>query len=273
MDISQIKVVVSDMDGTLLSDSKTVLESSILAIKKIKEKGLLFGLCTGRDANNMADVLIEKWNIKEYVDFIIGCGGAQFYNLKTKEYKKTDFLNGNAIKDIINHYQDLDVNFGIPDDGYLYFPKENRHSINLSKYDHMTAKYFDIDNYLVEPKSKVMIVCDKEYMPIVVDRSKSFKSEYEVGKPLITGPILFEYMHPNVSKTNGLKIALKDFNLTLDNVLAFGDADNDYDMILNAKIGVAMINGSDKTKSVAQYITEQDNNNDGIYNFITKYLK
>ncbi|CRH79863.1 Cof-like hydrolase [Chlamydia trachomatis] len=44
-------------------------------------------------------------------------------------------------------------------------------------------------------------------------------------------------------------------------------------MILNSKIGVAMINGSDKTKSVAQYITEQDNNNDGIYNFIVKYFK
>ncbi|WP_267872561.1 HAD family hydrolase [Malacoplasma penetrans] len=88
MDISQIKVVVSDMDGALLDDSKNVLESSILAIKKIKEKGLLFGLCTGRDANNMANVLIDKWKIKEYVDFIIGCGGAQFYNLKTNECKK-----------------------------------------------------------------------------------------------------------------------------------------------------------------------------------------
>lgn len=114
----------------------------------------------------------------------------------------------------------------------------------------MIAKYFDVDVYLIEFKFKVMIVCDKEYMLIVINRSKSFKSKYEVGIFLVIGLILFEYMYFNVSKINGLKIALKDFNLILDNVLVFGDVDNDYDMILNLKIGVVMINGSDKIKFV-----------------------
>ena len=52
----------------------------------------------------------------------------------------------------------------------------------------------------------------------------------------------------------------------------FGDADNDYDMVKNAAMGVVMANGSEKTKSAANYITE-DNNHDGVGNFISKILE
>lgn len=53
--------------------------------------------------------------------------------------------------------------------------------------------------------------------------------------------------------------------------MIFGDADNDYDMTLNVGIGVVMENGSDKTKSVADYITG-DYDHDGIRNYIEKFI-
>ena len=62
-----------------------------------------------------------------------------------------------------------------------------------------------------------------------------------------------------------------DNNMTIKDILTFGDADNDYDMTLNAGIGVVMANGSEKTKSVADYITD-DNDHDGIGNYIEKYV-
>ena len=49
------------------------------------------------------------------------------------------------------------------------------------------------------------------------------------------------------------------------------NADNDYDMTLHAGVGVVMANGSDKTKSVADYITD-DNDHDGIGKFIEKHI-
>lgn len=57
----------------------------------------------------------------------------------------------------------------------------------------------------------------------------------------------------------------------MENLCSFGDADNDYEMTLHAGVGVVMANGSEKTKSVADYITD-DNDHDGIGNFIEKYL-
>ena len=79
-------------------------------------------------------------------------------------------------------------------------------------------------------------------------------------------------MDSRVTKTNGLIEALKMHDLSLDELCVFGDADNDYDMVKNAAMGVVMANGSEKTKSAANYITE-DNNHDGVGNFISKILE
>lgn len=72
-------------------------------------------------------------------------------------------------------------------------------------------------------------------------------------------------------KTAGLIEILKLHHTDLKEIVTFGDADNDYDMTLNAGVGVVMANGSDKTKSVADYITD-DNDYDGIGNYIEKFI-
>ena len=78
-------------------------------------------------------------------------------------------------------------------------------------------------------------------------------------------------MDPRISKTFGLEQILELHGFTMENLCTFGDADNDYDMTENAGIGVVMANGSEKTKSVADFITD-DNNNDGIAKFLKKYI-
>ena len=78
-------------------------------------------------------------------------------------------------------------------------------------------------------------------------------------------------MDPRVSKTAGLIEILKLHHIDLKEIVTFGDADNVYDMTLHAGVGVVMANGSDKTKSLADYITD-DVNEDGLYNAF-KYLK
>lgn len=55
-------------------------------------------------------------------------------------------------------------------------------------------------------------------------------------------------MDSRVTKTNGLIEALKMHDLSLDELCVFGDADNDYDMVKNAAMGVVMANGSEKRR-------------------------
>ena len=104
-------------------------------------------------------------------------------------------------------------------------------------------------------------------MKDVVERSKTFKNDQYKSASLITASTLFEYMDPRVSKTLGLKQVMEMHNIDMKELCTFGDAD----MTLNAGVGVVMANGSEKTKSVADYITN-DNNHDGIAQFIYKYI-
>ena len=74
-----------------------------------------------------------------------------------------------------------------------------------------------------------------------------------------------------VTKGDAITELIEKLGIDKKDTYAFGDADNDYDMTLNAGIGVVMANGSEKTKSVADYITD-DNDHDGIGNYIEKYI-
>ena len=108
-------------------------------------------------------------------------------------------------------------------------------------------------------------------MDKIIERSKTFHSDEFKSSSLKTASVLYEYMDPRVSKTAGLIEILKLHHIDIKEIVTFGDADNDYDMTLNAGVGVIMANGSEKTKRVADYITD-DNDHDGIGNYIEKFI-
>lgn len=270
LDGKDIKAVMCDVDGTLLTNSGCVSPDTIEAIKELREKGILFGLCTGRDVQSVRDQ--EKdWGIEGLVDAIVGSGGSEVYDAPMNVDKANFPLEGRFIKDIIAHYEDLDVNFAIPYQGLLFAPKDDDLIKMLSKADGIPYRVVDFDEFLEEPKPKVMLVFEPEYMDTVLERSKTFHNEHYKSAGLITASVLYEYMDPRVSKTLGLQEIMELHGWTMDNLCTFGDADNDHDMTMNAGVGVVMGNGSDLTKSVADYITD-DNEHDGIATFIHQYL-
>ncbi|MBO6047643.1 MAG: Cof-type HAD-IIB family hydrolase [Erysipelotrichaceae bacterium] len=265
-----IKAIMCDVDGTLLNRQGIVTPKTVEAIKKAREMGILFGLSTGRDVNSVK-TLLKIWGIDGLVDVIVGTGGAEIYDYVLNIDQQSFPLEGELIHEIIKHFEDMDVNFAIPWEGILYAPKDDEHIAYLAKADRVPYKVADFNEFLKTPKPKVMIVCHKEDMPLVVERAKTFSNDKYKSSSLITGSILYEYMDPRVSKTYGLKQVMDMHGFSMDELCTFGDADNDYDMTLNAGVGVVMANGSDLTKSVADYITD-DNNHDGIAQFINQYI-
>lgn len=268
--VMEIKAVMCDIDGTLLTDEGIVSSKTKEAIKQLKEKGILFGLCTGRDVHSVK-TLLSYWQIDTLVDVIVGTGGAEICDFSKGIEKASYPLKGTLISEIIRHFEDMEVNFAIPEQGILYAPKDDEHIRLLSKFDHVPYQVIDFDEFLKEERAKVMIVCAPETMDAVIERAKTFKSTQYKSASLKTASVLYEYMDPRISKSAGLKKVMELHNLDMKQLCVFGDADNDYDMIVNAGVGVVMANGSEKCKGVSDYITA-DNNHDGIATFIEKNL-
>ena len=71
------------------------------------------------------------------------------------DFDKASFpLDGALIKEIIAHYEDLNVNFAIPYDGLLFAPKDDDLIKMLSKADGIDYRVVDFDEFLAEPKPK-----------------------------------------------------------------------------------------------------------------------
>lgn len=257
-----IKAVMCDVDGTLLNSQGVVSPRTIEAIKKIREKGILFGLCTGRDTHSVK-TLLEHWGVAGLTDAIIGNGGSEIYDESLQVEKSSFPLDGDLIKEIVAHYEDMDVNFAIPYEGVLVAPKEDELIRFLAEVDKVPYRIADYQEFLKEPMAKIMIVCEEDYMKNVIERSKSFHNDHYKCASLVTASVLYEYMDPRVSKANGLKELMALHGWGMENLCTFGDEDNDYDMTAAAGIGVVMANGSKKTKSVADHITA-DLDHDGI---------
>lgn len=266
----EVKAIMCDIDGTLLSSDGIVTKKTVEMIKKAREKGILFGLSTGRDVNSIQK-LLDVWGIDGLVDMIVGTGGAEIYDYKLDIAKAQYPLEGELIKEIVKHFEDMDCNFAIPEDGIFYSPKDDEHIQMLSKGDKVPYEVVNYDEYLTSPKAKLIIVCREEDMDKIIERAGTFHNEKYKASSLKTASVLYEYMDPRISKTAGLKEILKLHDIDIKDIVTFGDADNDYDMTLNAGVGVVMANGSEKTKSVADYITD-DNDHDGIGNYIEKFI-
>ena len=267
-----IKAVFVDVDGTLLTCAQTDDPRTIESIKKIREKGILFGLATGRDATSCEKLIETHWNLSGLVDLIVGTSGAALMDNIHHTYQSSYPLSGELITSIMDHFKDLPVNFCIPDSGVLVGPKDDALLRGLAKADNVSYRVEDYTTYLSgKDHSKLIIICNPEDMEKIIERGSTFHNDAFRSQGLKTCAILYEYMDSRVSKTSGIEQILKPFGLTMDNVMVFGDEDNDIDMLTNAAIGIVMANGSTNAKNAADEITDSNDDN-GIANALHRHF-
>ena len=107
----------------------------------------------------------------------MGTGGAEIYDYVMNVEKSSYPLAGALIQDIIKHFEDMDVNFAIPYEGILFAPRDDRHIQMLATADKVPYQVVDFQEFLKEPKPKLIIICDPEYMDKVIERSETFSND------------------------------------------------------------------------------------------------
>ncbi len=265
-----VKAIMCDVDGTLLTSEHAASPRTVEALRRAQQQGILVGLCTGRDVIG-TEKMLEEWGLAGVVDAIVGSGGAEVRDYPADVFELNHPLPGDAIKEVMSHFADMPVSFVIPYHGVLYTPAEDWRVQRLSRVDGLPFEVVDFDEFLTEPRPKLMLACAPEDMDAVVARAQTFSSDRYRSASLITSARLYEYMDPRVTKTFGLEKLMALHGWTLDDLLVFGDADNDCDMVTNAGVGVAMGNGSEKTRGAADYVTD-DNDHDGIAVFLEEHV-
>lgn len=259
--MKQIRVIVMDMDGTLLTSDKIVTEYTKKILRKMKEKGYRIGIASGRPLIGIMRT-VEALGIDDIIQFMVASNGAQMYDIeKEKEY---DFyqLEPEIIHEIIDLYSPFDLNPYVYQGASCYAYKNDSIIQRAAKNNHLDIQLCDMKKEITKPQSKLVLSTPPEKMADVEafyechksDRYRAFKSQAD----------MFEFVHPKLSKVYGIESYCKEYGYTLDEVISFGDTTNDLEMVRECGVGVCMCNGTDDVKKAADIITEKSNDEDGV---------
>ena len=251
------KIVVLDLDGTLLRNDKTVSDETIKTLLKFKEKnnGILFATARPpRDAYKYVPNVLRD-------NPIICYNGACIIDQEKNILYRKEICREDALKilKIAKEFGFSNICFEINDALYSTFD-------TIDFFGNVSNKIVDLEKIEFDFVYKV-IICSKK--PIDIEFVKTISN---ICRGIITdNGTLCQIMNKEVTKWSGISAIIKKYNILEKDVIAFGDDYNDYDMIKNAGTGVAMENAEDCIKEIADVITDS-NLNEGVSNYIKKEL-
>lgn len=261
-----IKLIALDMDGTLLNRQKLVPEQNSTAIKKAMEQGIYVTISTGRMP---ASASYFAKNLKMNCP-VISCNGGVVKSLDTNESIFEAHFPVATIRELIEYAyaKKWYIRWYIGDTIYVPY-------VDMDMFPaYKTTKGLNIvgvgDNY--EPYLEnvtQLVVCDLEgnIQKIYDEISTVFAGK--IGLQQNTGYTM-DITPYGITKAVGLEKLAEYLGIKQEEIMACGDGDNDLTMIEYAGLGVAMENGIDEVKEIAQFITK-DCDEAGIAHAIEKF--
>lgn len=250
-DISKV-LLITDLDGTLLPESKIISETDLNAINDFRAKGGLFTVATGRTIQSMQNYFdILKLEIPAIL-----YNGAMIYDTNSKKVLYSQNLDISAketVRLILDKFPFVACEI-LKADG-VYIVRNNEYEQNHTEVCKVSPVYCNLDDMECEGWLKVLFAMNPEKS----DEVWNFVSILENSKDFIRSSSTFIELLPcNISKGSALK---KYKEITgLDNsykIVATGDYNNDVEMIKYADIGIAPSNACDEVKQFSDFISEK----------------
>ena len=269
----EVKAVFFDIDGTLVNDSKSVLKSTKEAIKIVKDQGVLVGVATGRGPFFVKE-LMEDLDL----DFAVTYNGQYIFNKDRVLFASP--IDKGSLRQIISYAkanqkeiamgtrQDVVgsriMSFGLSPLSQLvsrFVPKFLTRTISNS-FNRMVSKAVpqkeeDLLNLINQPIYQVLMLMTPE-------ESEQAATTLNHLKFTRSNPFAADIINQGNSKLEGIRRVGKEYGFDLNQVMAFGDSDNDLEMLAGVGMSVAMGNGSSSVKEVAKHITTS-NQEGGIH--------
>ncbi len=273
----RIQLIASDLDGTLLTDKKELTKRTREALEKAIARGVHFVPCTGRSY-----VAIPE-EIKTFpgVEYVICTNGGVIYSVSQNKRIYQRLLEPASVEAALAIPRSEEMVMEAFIDGVPY--SEARYVENPGAFgaDEARIQYVkktrqgveDMERFIRENKTRLDGMLFLSMKPEV---RQAFRKELEERVPNIyitsSYPHLLEVGHKDGGKGKTLEYLLKHLQINRENAMAFGDGDNDWEMLLAVDYGIAMKNGTDCCKEAAFYVTET-NENEGVAKAMERFME
>jgi len=272
--LKNIKIVVSDLDGTLLKNDGSVGEETKQLVRELHNYDVLFSFATGRLHSAVTDIA----NDLEIKNPIISLDGSVIKDFPTGETIFESFLKKIYVEKAVKYADDYLLNVALCHADAIYFTEFNTVIPNL--LNKFGAKYKEVSSYdnLLDKTLEIVLAGDnKESIEFVRDK---FTFPYAFGcnasyyrSQSKRGLYYLDIRRAGSSKGKGLKRLLKYLHIKPYQAVVMGDWYNDISMFESDAIKVAVANSIPELIRNADHVTERSNNNEGPAEFLEMILR
>ncbi|HHY99751.1 MAG TPA: HAD family hydrolase [Sedimentibacter sp.] len=264
------KMVVLDLDGTLLSDDKTISDKNAHILKILHKQGIHIVIATGRNYY-MAKSLLGRIEAIEPV--ILANNGAVVRRYINDEFIESNYLDYSIFETIyeigMKHGLNPIIHVDEYQQGYdLLYECENYEEVYLG-YIKKDYKRTRCQKFKAQQINNILSVCYfNEYQKLTEFKREIEKIPGEFNIILnqnLSSLSLLEFLNINSCKWRALKKYTDRLGIGDSEVIAMGDDNNDIELISNSGLGIAMKNATESIKRSADLISRYTNNESGVY--------
>jgi len=262
-------LIVLDLDGTLLTDEKVISEKTAHTLKQAREQGHQVMIATGRPYR-ASEIYYKQLDL---ITPIVNFNGAFVHHPKDVKWKTIhETISLPIVRDVIDAMQDFDIHniiAEVMDDVYL--EKHDAKLLDILSFGDPIIKEGDIRKSLKDDPTSLLIQANSKTVEPIRKHLAELHAEVIDHRRWGAPWDVIEIVRHGLNKAVGISHVSKWLDIPRDRIIAFGDEDNDLEMIDYAGVGVAMGNGIDRLKSIANEVT-LTNNEDGIAEFLKDRL-
>ncbi|QTD41214.1 Cof-type HAD-IIB family hydrolase [Sporosarcina sp. Te-1] len=262
-------LIVLDLDGTLLTDEKVISEKTAHTLNQAREQGHQVMIATGRPYR-ASEIYYKQLDL---ITPIVNFNGAFVHHPKDVKWKTIhETISLPVVRDVIDAMQNFDIHniiAEVMDDVYL--EKHDAKLLDILSFGDPVIKEGDIRKSLKDDPTSLLIQADSKTVEPIRKHLAEVHAEVIDHRRWGAPWDVVEIVRHGLNKAVGISHVSKWLDIPRERIIAFGDEDNDLEMIDYAGVGVAMGNGIDRLKSIANEVT-LTNNEDGIAEFLKERL-
>lgn len=262
------KMIVTDLDGTLLNSKKKVSSTSREYLKKLKDHGYIIVIATGRSFPSVMHAIEND----DFASYIISDTGALAYEVDTEKELFQNFITNADVERLLQLY---DSRFSFIDVcskyGITRYTQENKSPSFIAIENDKTKV---IENCKNVSHASIALKSNEEVLELYDYLTSEFSNlEIVLMQDSFSSCKYIEVMSKGSSKYKMVAKIAERIGITKDEIIAFGDSLNDVELLEKCSHGVAVSNALPEVKEKADDVTTLDNDSDGVVEYLKNYLE
>ncbi|MBQ9036049.1 MAG: HAD family phosphatase [Erysipelotrichaceae bacterium] len=264
-----IKLVIADYDNTLAPTGEKLPERNREALYELHRRGIPFCLASGKNLYNLK-VVEDGWNLTFKQPFVLGMNGAELLDRTRNKVHEYELLSGETIKELCDMMEPFHLNpFVYWQDGMLMDRSDAEAEASCRRNKLKIYLTSELGPVWQKPNAKLIYRVEEEMVPAV----RKFVEGHQSDKWVLvqTQKTVLEFVHPETSKGHTLRRICEMENISLDEVMAFGDSENDDEM-LKICHGICLKDGMEETKKISEDVTDLTCVEGGLGDYLFKHV-